>query len=183
LTIFLNIAYLPFLTPLRLHFEPKFHLGDGLEVRLYFKTVYYPCFLPPTKFYHILVQFYCSNFTMFVNIAYLPFLSPLPLYFVPKCHICDGLHLGLYLEIVYFPCFLPPTRLYHLLLQFRHSNLTIFFNVAYLPLLTPLRVHFEPKCHLCDSLQLGLYLKTVYSAWFLPPTKLYHLLVKFIILT
>ena len=116
----------------------KSNLCDGLELRVYFKTVYFIWFLPRTNLYYLFMYFYHSNLHIFINIAFFPFFNPLQLHFVPKFHLCDGLELKLFFRIVYLTWFLPPTNLYHLLMQFWHSNLSIFINLAF-----PFSPHFS----------------------------------------
>jgi len=155
LTIFVNIAYFPFFTALQLHFEPKSHICDGLELTLYIKTAYLTWLQPRTNLYYVLVQFQHSNLTIFVNIAYFPFFTPLQLHFVPKSHPCDGLEIRLYFKTVYLKWFPPHSSLCYLLVKLWHSNSTIFLHIVdfqfFMPFSSILNDFLVKKYHFTHS--------------------------------
>ena len=55
---------------------------------------------------------------------------------------------------------MPCTNLYYLLVQFQHSNLTIFVNIADFLFLTPLQLHFGPVFDILLVLEEISYFKS-----------------------
>ena len=107
-----------------------------------------------------------SHSCLFLNMTDYLFFIPFSFLLSPKSDLCDALALQTYFRQVWVAYFLPRTNLYYILMMLWHFKVAIFLNMSDFLFFTPVSFILSQKSDICDALDLRIYFRQVWVAYF-----------------